>query len=301
MADRGSDAVKDGALVAVSVTDSEAAARGSMRESYRSMFESSPQPMYVLELSTLQFLEVNDAAVLQYGYTREELLTMNASALWPREDDEKNLEALSPPASARHPHAASQEGRLDLLGECACERPDLRRPPVSPGARERRDPASRDEEARRAAETRYARLRDSGIIGIVVTKLDGPVLEVNDALVDLLGYSREELVSGRVRWSDLTPHEWRSPDQRAVEQLTSAGVASLREKEYMRRTGHAFPCWSARRCWRGPGGTAFRSCSISGQQGGGGRGRAPPRGARVGGHVPRFRRSRSRRGDHRQP
>jgi len=255
MADRGSDAVKDGALVAVSVTDSEAAARGSMRESYRSMFESSPQPMYVLELSTLQFLEVNDAAVLQYGYTREELLTMNASALWPREDDEKNLEAASRPLPLRDilMRHRKKDGSICWVS--------VRVNALTFDGRPCRlvlvnDVTQRvaDEEARRAAETRYARLRDSGIIGIVVTKLDGPVLEVNDALVDLLGYSREELVSGRVRWSDLTPHEWRSTDQRAVEQLTSAGVASLREKEYMRPDGSRIPVLVGSAMLEGTGG-----------------------------------------------
>jgi signal transduction histidine kinase len=54
-------------------------------------------------------------------------------------------------------------------------------------------------------------------------------------------HSREELVSGRIRWSDLTPSEWRSTDRRAVEQLTSAGVASLREKEYTRHDGSRVP------------------------------------------------------------
>ena len=91
------------------------------------------------------------------------------------------------------------------------------------------------------AETRYARLAESGILGIIVANLDGHVVEVNDALLKLLDYSREELLSGAVRWTELTPSEWRSDDLRALAQLTDSGVADLREKEYLRRDGSRAP------------------------------------------------------------
>lgn len=45
-------------------------------ERYRLMFESNPQPMWVYDVETLTFLEVNDAAILHYGYSREEFLSM---------------------------------------------------------------------------------------------------------------------------------------------------------------------------------------------------------------------------------
>jgi PAS domain S-box-containing protein len=97
MTERGTDAVTDGAFDAVSVADTEAPGRGSLHEGYRSMFESSPLPMYVLDLSTLRFLEANDAAVRHYGYTREELLKMSAADLWPSEDAGKNREVAAHP------------------------------------------------------------------------------------------------------------------------------------------------------------------------------------------------------------
>jgi PAS domain S-box-containing protein len=40
------------------------------------LFTSNPLPMWVYDLKTLQFLEVNDATVAQYGYSRDELLDM---------------------------------------------------------------------------------------------------------------------------------------------------------------------------------------------------------------------------------
>ena len=43
---------------------------------YRLMFQNNPHPMWVYDLNTLKFLEVNDAAVSHYGYSRDEFLRM---------------------------------------------------------------------------------------------------------------------------------------------------------------------------------------------------------------------------------
>lgn len=48
-------------------------------EQYRHLFEANPQPMWVHDLDTLRFLAVNDAAIVHYGYTREQLLAMTSS------------------------------------------------------------------------------------------------------------------------------------------------------------------------------------------------------------------------------
>ncbi|MEJ7588139.1 MAG: PAS domain S-box protein [Ferruginibacter sp.] len=54
---------------------------------YRKLFENSPLPMWVLDLDTLFFIDVNEAAIIHYGYSREEFLSM--STLDIRPDDEK--------------------------------------------------------------------------------------------------------------------------------------------------------------------------------------------------------------------
>ncbi len=55
-------------------------------ERYRSMFEHSPLPMWMFDRETLAFVEVNDAAVRHYGYSRAELLTMTLADIRPPED-----------------------------------------------------------------------------------------------------------------------------------------------------------------------------------------------------------------------
>jgi PAS domain S-box-containing protein len=104
-----------------------------------------------------------------------------------------------------------------------------------------RDVAEKAVNDLRRAEGRFARLSDSGIIGIVVSDLAGHVSEINDTLLNLLGYSRHEIVSGEVVWGELTPPEWREVDARAVAQLAATGIGELREKEYLRKDGRAVP------------------------------------------------------------
>ncbi len=109
------------------------------------------------------------------------------------------------------------------------------------GERRARETAEQATAARRASEARFARLSDSGMIGIVVGDLSGRILEINDTLLRLVGYSRDEVLSGAVNWRGLTPPEWHEVDTRALAQLNASGIGALREKEYLRKDGGRVP------------------------------------------------------------
>jgi PAS domain S-box-containing protein len=70
---------------------SEHAARVSERN-YRVLFDGHPQPMWLYDIDTLAFLEVNDAAIEEYGYSREEFMGMTIKQIRPPEDVPKFLE-----------------------------------------------------------------------------------------------------------------------------------------------------------------------------------------------------------------
>ncbi len=55
------------------------------RESFRVLFEQHPHPMWVYDLETLRFLEVNQCATERYGYTRDEFLSMTIADIRPEE------------------------------------------------------------------------------------------------------------------------------------------------------------------------------------------------------------------------
>ena len=94
------------------------------------------------------------------------------------------------------------------------------------------------EAALRESEMRFRRLVDSNIIGIIVADIHGTILDANDAFLDMLGYSRSELPFS---WDDMTPAEWRSLDEFAIEQLRWTGVATPWEKEYLHKDGRRVP------------------------------------------------------------
>jgi PAS domain S-box-containing protein len=84
-------------------------------------------------------------------------------------------------------------------------------------------------------------LVDANIIGIYIVDIRGPILESNDAYLDMLGYKRVDLVSGRLRWTDLTPPEWHDADKRRVERVRRIGHVQPFEKEFFRKDGTRIP------------------------------------------------------------
>jgi PAS domain S-box-containing protein len=90
-------------------------------------------------------------------------------------------------------------------------------------------------------EAKIRRLVDANIMGIFIWNLEGEIIEANEAFLNMLGYSREDLVSGRVRWTDLTPAEWRESDERAVAEVKATGTRQPYEKEFFRKDGSRVP------------------------------------------------------------
>jgi PAS domain S-box-containing protein len=90
-------------------------------------------------------------------------------------------------------------------------------------------------------EAKIRRLVDANIIGIVFWNLEGRVIEANEAFLRMVGYGREDLVSGRVSWREITPDKWREADEQALAELAATGVCEPFEKEYSRKDGSHVP------------------------------------------------------------
>jgi PAS domain S-box-containing protein len=86
-------------------------------------------------------------------------------------------------------------------------------------------------------EAKIRRLVDANIMGIFIWNLDGKIVEANEAFLHMVAYDREDLVSGVMRWTDLTPAEWRDRDARALTDLKEVGTAQPYEKEFSRKNG----------------------------------------------------------------
>ncbi|WP_249155598.1 trifunctional serine/threonine-protein kinase/ATP-binding protein/sensor histidine kinase [Bradyrhizobium japonicum] len=90
-------------------------------------------------------------------------------------------------------------------------------------------------------EARIRRLVDANIIGIFVWDPDGRIMDANEAFLRIIGYGRDDLISGQLRWRDLTPAEWRAADDRRVADLEATGITQPYEKEYFLKSGGRVP------------------------------------------------------------
>jgi PAS domain S-box-containing protein len=92
-------------------------------------------------------------------------------------------------------------------------------------------------ELARGLGAKVSRLLEANVVGIVGWNFDGAITAANDAFLHIVQYDREDLASGRMRWTDLTPAEWRDHDERAVSELKATGSFHPYEKEYFRKDG----------------------------------------------------------------
>src|SRR5262249_40353003 len=118
-----------------------------------------------------------------------------------------------------------------------------------------RDVTSRHrmEEALRASEERFRRVIRSNIIGVIVVE-NGFITEANDFFLEMVNYTRKELVQRQLRWREMTPPEFDVLDAKARTELQAGGVFSPYEKEFLRKDGRRVPVLI--------GGVATR-CTIS--------------------------------------
>jgi len=101
---RGQDgALKGGVVVLQDITLQKRAAEAlrQSEERYHLLFDSNPHPVWVYELKTLAILDVNPSAVQNYGYSREEFLSLTIKDIRPPEDVPALLEsaAKAPPGT----------------------------------------------------------------------------------------------------------------------------------------------------------------------------------------------------------
>ena len=90
-------------------------------------------------------------------------------------------------------------------------------------------------------EAKIRRLVDANIIGIFISRREGDIVEANDAFLKIVGYDREDLAAGRLRWTDLTPPEWLDSTAGPLEEMDTTGAAQAYEKEFLRKDGSRVP------------------------------------------------------------
>ena len=162
---------------------------------YKILFDKSPLPLWIYDMETYRFLEVNDAAVNLYGYSREEFLHMTLMAIRREEDIQKFLEDNKDPSDnlrhagvwthikknkeevqvlifSRNIFYRGRQGRLVLLMDVSEK--------------------TRVENELIKSEEKYRSLIEQASDGIILYSFDGTIHSFNRAAYTQTGYSKEE-------------------------------------------------------------------------------------------------------------
>ena len=91
------------------------------------------------------------------------------------------------------------------------------------------------------SESRFRRLWESDLMGIGIPDRFGGFRESNDEFLRIVGYTREDMKAGRVRWDTMTPKEYAELDQAHIEEAAQRGSCTPYEKEYIRKDGTRVP------------------------------------------------------------
>ena len=195
--------------------------------------------MWVYDLATLRFLEVNDTAVARYGYSREEFLQLRITDIRPPEDIPRLREKMREPrpdfdecGTWRH---ILKDGHV-IWAQVAWHRTEWKGRAaaliVSRDVTEQR----RNEDALRATEELFRTAFADAPFGMCLTGLDGRFLQANAALCEMLGYTEQELIGGA--WSKITHPDDLERSRQAALQLLGCPTASLEfEKRYIHKLG----------------------------------------------------------------
>lgn len=99
----------------------------------------------------------------------------------------------------------------------------------------------RMEETLLASESKFRRIFESDMIGIIFWDVAGNILDANSAFLEMVKYNREEVISGKVRWIDMTPPEYVPLDEKALHEISERGICTTFEKEYICKDGSRVP------------------------------------------------------------
>jgi PAS domain S-box-containing protein len=103
-----------------------------------------------------------------------------------------------------------------------------------------------DQQKRTAADLqrsneRFRRLIEHASVGVIIGDFDGDISYANPTILNLLGYTADEVQSLPLRWDDLTPPEYAAADRKAIAELRGQGTAETYQKVYRAKDGRLIP------------------------------------------------------------
>ena len=199
--------------------------------------------MWLYDTKTLRFISVNDAAILLYGYSREEFLSMTIEQIRPEQD----IAALRKVVSEGRPGIRKSGIWKHRLKNSGTIYVDISSHTLEVGgiAAALVLIHNMTEEilaqlSLQRSEERFRSVFEQAALGLCIVALDKTFLRVNPAFCQMLGYSAEELVRNHTCVDTTHPDDWES-DEQAVEKVLGGAPSVVFEKRYLNKCGVAVP------------------------------------------------------------
>ncbi|MFA7361744.1 MAG: PAS domain S-box protein, partial [Candidatus Kapaibacterium sp.] len=203
---------------------------------YRYLFKNNPQPMWVYELDTLKFLEVNNSAILKYGFTRNEFLSMTLRDIRPKEDIKLLLDDVELTSNEfnnagewRHTKKNGEILNVEINSHKIEFDGKYARIVIVYDITERK----KAEEERIKYEKRFAIAFSSNPSAMSITGLEnGVMMNINNSFTKLIGYTYDEIIGKNV--NEINLYEDGITRQAVITELKEKG--SIKDKEINFRT-----------------------------------------------------------------
>lgn len=200
---------------------------------FQLLFSLNPYPMYVFDRETLRFLEVNQAATQQYGYSREEFLSMRITDIRPADDIPRLRQALrktdeSLTFQGRWRHLRKNGQHIDV---------EVTTQGISFAGRDAMLTVTHDVTAHRAAEEKFYNLFENAVEGMFQATPEGRYLSVNPALARMYAYESPAEMMEEVH--DISRQLYVHPERREIfkQLIAEHGMAKAFEFQARRKDG----------------------------------------------------------------
>ena len=216
---------------------------GPSAEGYRRLFESNPVPMWIYDLQTLAFLDVNEVACQKYGYTRAEFLTMTIRNIRPADD----VAAMEESVRLTPPEVFNSGVWRHLLKDGSLIYVEITSHELLYGGRPARFVAPLDvtqrvlaEAALRESEAGLRRAQGLAKLAHVVTRADGSFESWSETLPLLAGCAVDRMPRSNHDWAlALVSDEDRERFEAATAQALQGGTKAEVEYRLVQRDGNA--------------------------------------------------------------
>ncbi|GEM_PF-659224 len=207
-------------------------------------FRNSPNAMLITSAEDGKIVDANEVFLQDTGFTRDEVIertTKDLKLFYFRNERDEIIKEVKEKGSVQNKNMlfVTKHGK-SVDGLLSASLINLRGKPYFLSTIVNLTEIKKAADLLKKSEEKFRRLHESITDAVVMTDIEGRVVECNNSYSEMLGYSEEELKN--LNYRELTPEKWHDMEKRIIDNsITSGGKSEVYQKEYIRKDGTVFP------------------------------------------------------------